>query len=151
MWRVLGATSVAYYYHIPRFNGHHLSCMILPKSTFHLKRRSETEEICLHMTMKVFLRFVLKAFKLHDVAACESIEICFTLDGDQAVDPKDGSPLSSSVDGVFGRMFEVQSRNYCFEINTLLGKGCKMAYREFTDFLFFECLKRYVSPASQYG
>jgi hypothetical protein len=53
----------------------------------------------------------LKAFKLHDVAARESIEICMTLDGAKlcdgilyitagikitdcrAIDPREGSPL----------------------------------------------------------
>lgn len=117
-----------------------------------------------------FLRFILKVFKLHDAATHESIEICFTLDGaelcdglshltagikitdSRAIDPRDGSPLSSSVDGIFGRIFKVQSRNYCFAMKTLLGKDCKAAYREFKDFfLFFERLKRYGLPASQYG
>jgi hypothetical protein len=37
-------------------------------------------------------------------------------------------------------------------MKTLLGKDCKAAYIEFKDFfLFFERLKRYGLPASQYG
>jgi hypothetical protein len=101
-----------------------------------------------------FLRFILKVFKLHDAATHESIVICFTLDGAElcdgfshltagikitdcrAIDLRDGSPISSSVDGVFGRIFKVQSRNFCFAMKTLLGKDCTAAYREFMDFFF---------------
>jgi len=115
-------------------------------------------------------RFILKSFKLHDVATMESIEICMTLDGaelcdgishltagikisdHQAIDPRDGSPLSTMPDGAFGRIIKVQSRNYYFAMKTLLGKDCKSAYKEFADFFFFfERLKRYGLAASEYG
>jgi hypothetical protein len=70
-----------------------------------------------------FLRFILKAFKLHDIATTESIEICMTLDGAElcygishltagikisdhrAIDPRDGSPLSTMPDEAFGQIF----------------------------------------------
>ena len=62
-------------------------------------------------------------------------------------------PLSSLSDGVFGRIFKVQSRSYCFAMKSLLGKDCKTAYyREFSDFfLFFERLKLYGLPESDQG
>jgi hypothetical protein len=83
------------------------------------------------------------------------VEICITLDGAElcdglshltagikisdhrAIDPRDGVPLSNLADGLFGRIFKVQSRNYCFAMKTLLGKDCKAAYKEFTDFFTF--------------
>jgi len=108
------------------------------------------------------------AFKLHEIAQRESVELCFTLDGAElykgiqhltagvkitdarAIDPKDGTPLCS--DGVFGRIFKVQSRNYCFPMKSLLGKDCKDAYKEFSDFfLFFECLQKYGLAESELG
>jgi len=90
---------------------------------------------------------------LHEIAQQEAVELCFTLDGAElckgiqhltagvkitdarAIDPKDGTPLCSK--GVFGRIFKVQSRNYCFAMKSLLGKDCKDAYKEFADFFFF--------------
>ena len=117
-----------------------------------------------------FLRFILKAFKLHDIATTESIEICMTLDGAElcdgishltagikisdhrAIDPRDGSPLSTMPDEAFGRIFKVQSRNYCFAMKTLLGKDCKSSYKEFSDFFnFFERLKKYGLAATEHG
>jgi hypothetical protein len=116
------------------------------------------------------LRFILEVFKLHNIAARESIEICMTLDGAElcdgishitagikitdrrAIDPRDGSPLCSSADGLVSRIFKVQSWNYCFAFRSLLGKDCKNAYKEFTDFFhFFERLKREGLPESQFG
>jgi len=59
-------------------------------------------------------------------------------------------PLSS--DGLLGRIFKVQSCNYCFPMKSLLGKDCKLAYREFSDFfLFFEHLKKYGLPRTELG
>jgi len=115
-----------------------------------------------------FIRFLLKTFKLYEIAQVESVELCMTLDGAElckglshitagvkitdyrAIDPKDGTPLSS--EGVFGRIFRTQSRNYCFAMKALLGKDCKTAYKEFTDFFqFFERLKKYGLPESALG
>jgi len=70
----------------------------------------------------------------------------------RAIDPRDGVPLISEGDGAFGRIFKVQSRNYCFAMKSLLGKDCKAAYKEFADFfLFFERLKKYGLPESKLG
>jgi hypothetical protein len=81
------------------------------------------------------------------------MEICITCDGAElsdglshltagvkvtdhhAVDPRNGISLSS--DGLLGQIFKVQSRNYRFPLKSLLGKDCKMAYREFSDLIFF--------------
>jgi hypothetical protein len=99
-----------------------------------------------------FIRFILKTFSLYDIAQCESVELCITLDGAElcdglshltagikitdprAVDPKDGSPLSCMEDGLVGHIFKTQSRNYCFTVKSLLGKDSKPAYNEFSDF-----------------
>jgi hypothetical protein len=123
---------------------------------------------CYQYNYEKYIRFLLKTFKLHEIAQRESVELCFTLDGAElykgiqhltagvkitdarAIDPKDGTPLCS--DGVFGRIFKVQSRNYCFPMKSLLGKDCKDAYKEFSDFfLFFECLQKYGLAESELG
>jgi hypothetical protein len=133
------------------------------------RRESELGEMFSYDYEKL-LRFILKTFQLHDIATRQSVEICMTLDGAElcdgmshitagikitdrrAIDPRDGSPLSSAPDGVVGRIFKVQSRNYCFAFKSLLGKDCKHAYKEFGDFFqFFERLKREGLPESQYG
>ncbi len=98
------------------------------------------------------IRYILKTFSLQGIAERESVELCITLDGAElmkdlchrtfgikvtdpsAIDPRDGSPLAYSEDGVFGNIFKVQSRNYCFIMKTLLGKDSKSAYQEFADF-----------------
>jgi hypothetical protein len=117
-----------------------------------------------------FIRYILKSFHLYEIAQRESVEICMTLDGAElcdglshltagikisdhrAIDARDGVPLSSLADGVFGRIFKVQSRNYCFAMKSLLGKDCKTAYREFSDFfLFFERLKSCGLPETEQG
>jgi len=114
--------------------------------------------------------FYFSIFKLHNIAARESIKICMTLDGAElcdrishitagimitdcrATDPRDGSPLCSSADGLVGRIFKVQSRNYCFAFKSLLGKDCKNAYKELTDFFrSFKRLKREGLPESEFG
>jgi hypothetical protein len=81
------------------------------------------------------------------------MEICITRDGAElsdglsqltagvkvtdhhAIDLRNGISLSS--DGLLGQIFKVQSRNYRFPLKSLLGKDCKMAYREFSDLIFF--------------
>jgi hypothetical protein len=94
---------------------------------------------------ELYIRFLLKHFKLHDVAQRESVEFCITVDGTElckglshltagvkitdpsAIDPRDGVPISY-MNGVFGWIFKVQSRNYCFAMKSLLGKDSKTAY-----------------------
>jgi hypothetical protein len=124
---------------------------------------------CFAYDYEKLVRFLLQSFSLYDVAQRETVELCITLDGAElcdgiqhltagvkitdkrAIDPKDGAPLSIS-DGVLGRIFKVQSRNYCFAMKSLLGKDCKSAYKEFSDFfLFFERLKKYGLPESDLG
>jgi hypothetical protein len=78
------------------------------------------------------IRFILRAFSLHEIVQTVSFELCITLDGaeltkdlthltfgikvmdSRAIDPRDGLPLSYSEDGVIGNLFRTQSRNYCF-------------------------------------
>jgi hypothetical protein len=103
------------------------------------------------------LRFILKTFSLYEIAQRDAVHICITLDGaeltkdlshltfgvkvtdSRAIDPRDGSPLSYNEDGVFGNIFQVQSRNYCFIMKSLLGKDNKAAYEHFHDvFKFFD-------------
>jgi hypothetical protein len=117
---------------------------------------------------KCFVRYILKSFGLYDIAQTSSVELCITLDGAelcdgighlsagikvtdrQAIDPRDGTPLSF-VEGKFGRIFNVQSKNYCFAIKSLLGKDTKDAYKEFSDFFrFFEHLQREGLPESEH-
>jgi hypothetical protein len=116
-----------------------------------------------------FIRFVLQTFGLYEIAQTDSVELCITLDGAElcdgichltagvkitdrrAIDPRDGSPLSS-VDDEFGRIFNVQSRNYCFPVKSLLGKDTKDAYSEFSDFFkFFEMIQREGLPETEHG
>jgi hypothetical protein len=105
---------------------------------------------CFAYDYEKFVRFLLQSFSLYDIAQRETVELCIALDGAElcngiqhltagikitdrrAIDPKDGVPLST--DGVLGRIFKVQSRNYCFAMKSLLGKDCKKAYKEFSDF-----------------
>jgi hypothetical protein len=100
-----------------------------------------------------FVRFILKAFSLHEMAQQESVELCITMDGAElcdglchltsgikitdprAVDPRNGSPLCCINDGLMGHIFHTRSRNYCFAVKSLLGKDTKDAYRVFHDFL----------------
>jgi hypothetical protein len=69
---------------------------------------------------ELYIRFLLKCFKLHDVAQRESVEFCITLDDAElckglshlmagvkitdprAIDPRDEVPISC-MNGVFGR------------------------------------------------
>jgi flagellar biosynthesis regulator FlbT len=116
------------------------------------------------------LRYVLKTFQLDEIAQRDRVELCITLDGAEltkdlchltfgikvtdarVIDPRDGSPLSYQEDGVFGNLFRVQSRNYCFIMKTLLGKDSKAAYREFSDvFLFFEKVFKEGLPENRHG
>jgi len=116
------------------------------------------------------VRYVLKMFHLNEIAQHEQVELSITLDGAEltkdlchltfgikvtdprAIDPRDGSPLAYQEDGVFGNLFRVQSRNYCFVMKTLLGKDSKAAYREFSDvFLFFEKFFKEGLPANEHG
>jgi hypothetical protein len=113
---------------------------------------------------ELFVCFILKCFGLHN-----SVELCITLDGTElcdgichltagikitdkrAVNHHDGSPLSS-LDDDFSRIFNVQSRNYCFAVKSLLGKDNKDAYKEYSDFFqFFEHLQREGLEASKVG
>jgi hypothetical protein len=115
------------------------------------------------------VHFILKCFGLHDIAQNGSVELCITLDGTElcdgichlttgikitdkrAVNPHDGSPLSS-LDDDFGRIFNVQSRNYCFAVKSLLGKDNKDAYKEFSTFFkYFEHVQREGLEASKVG
>jgi hypothetical protein len=117
-----------------------------------------------------FIRFILKTFSLYEIAQRESVELCITLDGAElcdglshltagikitdprAVDPKDGTPLSCMENGLVGRIFKTQSRNYCFAVKSLLGKDSKPAHNEFSDFFkFFEKLMQEGLPASEFG
>jgi hypothetical protein len=69
----------------------------------------------------------------------------------RAIYTRDGS-LLSSVDDEFGRIFNVQSHNYCFSIKSLLVKDTKNAYNEFSDFFkFFEKVQREGLLMSEYG
>jgi hypothetical protein len=108
------------------------------------------------------LRFVLKTFGLYEISQQESVELSLTLDGadlcdgitnltagikvtdGRAIDPRDGSPPSMD-DVSFGHIFNNQSRNYCFTIQSLIGKDTKRAYKEFANlFKFFENIKKLV-------
>ena len=110
------------------------------------------------------LRFILNTFLLHEIAQQESFELCIMLDGAEickdlshltfgikitdarAIDPRDGTPLAHSQDGIFGNLFKVQSRNYCIAMKTLLGKDSQKAYQEFRDvFDFFEKVRKGLS------
>jgi hypothetical protein len=116
------------------------------------------------------LQFLLKIFKLDEIAQRESVELCITLDGAElkkdlchlsfgvkitdghAINPRDGLPLAYCEDGIFGNIFNVQSRNFCFVMKTLLGKDSKTAYQEFSDvFKFFEVVMAEGLPASEHG
>lgn len=116
------------------------------------------------------VRFILRAFSLHEIAQRERVELCITLDGaeltkdlchltfgikvtdSRAIDPRDGCPLAYSEDGVFGNLFRVQSRNYCFILKSLVGKDSKQAYREFADvFKFFDNLMANGLPLNNNG
>jgi hypothetical protein len=116
------------------------------------------------------VRYLLKTFRLHEIAQRESVEMCITLDAAEltkdlchisfgmkvtdrrAIDPRDGTPLAYTEDGVYGNIFKVQSRNYCFILQTLLAKDSKNAYQEFKDvFQFFERVMSEGLPASEYG
>jgi hypothetical protein len=120
-------------------------------------------------SMNMNVRYILKTFGLYSIAQTDSVELCITLDGAElcdgishltagvkvtdrrAIDPRDGTPLSF-VEGGFGRIFNVQSRNYCFPIQSLLGKDTKDSYSEFSDFFrFFEQVQREGLPQSQHG
>jgi hypothetical protein len=90
---------------------------------------------------------ILKCFGLHDIAQNDSDELYITLDDAELCDgichltagikitvkrvlnPRDGSPLSS-LDNDFGRIFNVQSQNYCFAVKSLLGRDNTNAYKE---------------------
>jgi hypothetical protein len=96
-----------------------------------------------------FIRFTLIVFQLVDLAQRESVEMCITLDGAElcdgishltagikvtdprAIDPRDGSPLCLNNVENYGRIFNNQSRNYCFAMQSLIGKDTKSAYQEF--------------------
>jgi hypothetical protein len=67
-----------------------------------------------------------------------------------AVDPKDGS-LLSSLDDEFGMTFNVQSRNYCFAAKSLLGKDTKDSYSKFTFYIFFwmDAERELISPRAR--
>jgi hypothetical protein len=116
------------------------------------------------------VRFILKAFSLDSIAETESVELCITLDGAEltkdlchltfgvkvtdhrAIDPRDGSPLSYNEPGIFGNLFKVQSRNYCFVLKSLLGKDSKKAYQEFKDvFDFFDMVMKEGLPNNNNG
>jgi len=116
------------------------------------------------------VRYIIKAFALHQVAQGDSIELCITLDGAEltkdlchlsfgvkatdwrAINPRDGTSLAYSQDGVFGKIFNVQSRNNCFIMKTLLGKDSKAAYQHFADvFRFFKHVKAEGLPANENG
>jgi len=113
--------------------------------------------------------FIVQTFGLYELAQRESVELNVTFDGAEicdglchltagikmtdgrAVDPTDGMPLSFMEEGV-GRLFNTQSRNYCFALKSLLGRDTKEAYKEFADFFsFFESLKNEGLPASPFG
>lgn len=116
------------------------------------------------------LWFLLKTFKLHDIAQRERVEISITLDGAEltkdlchlsfgikitdgcAINPRDGLPLAYSEDGIFGNIFNNQSRNFCFLMKMLLGKDGKITYQEFADvFYSFERVMKEGLPASEFG
>jgi hypothetical protein len=134
---------------------------------FH-KKRSDLGEMY-QVDFEKFLRFVLKTFGLYEISQQQSAELSFTLDGadlcdgithltagikvtdGRAIDPRDGSPLSMD-DVSFGRIFNNQSRNYCFAMKSLIGKDTKRAYKEFADlFKFFENVKKNGLSASELG
>jgi len=119
---------------------------------------------------KKFIRFTLIVFQLVDLAQRESVEMCITLDGAElcdgishltagikvtdprAIDPRDGSPLCLNNVQSYGRIFNNQSRNYCFAMQSLIGKDTKSAYQEFVDFFkCFENVKFLGLPASELG
>lgn len=52
----------------------------------------------------------------------------------------------------FGNLFHVQSRNYCFVMETLLGKNLTAAFQEFSDvFVFFLNLFKEGLPLDEQG
>jgi hypothetical protein len=57
----------------------------------------------------------------------------------RAIDPRDGSPLCSSIDGLVGRIFKVQSPNYCFTFRLCSGKIARMLTE--SSQIFFVSLK----------
>jgi len=70
----------------------------------------------------------------------------------QAIDPRDGSPLCLNNVENYGRIFNNKSQNYCFAMQSLIGKDTKSTYQEFVDFFnFFENAKRLGLPASEQG
>jgi hypothetical protein len=116
------------------------------------KKESELGE-CFQYDYEKLVCFILKSFSLYEIAQTESVELCITCDGAElsdglshltagikitdcrAIDPQTGFQLSS--EGMLGRIFKVQRRNYCLPMKSLLGKDCKKAYREFSDFFVF--------------
>jgi len=86
------------------------------------------------------IRHILKTFRLDEIAQQESIELSITLDGAEltkdlchlsfgvkitdprAMEPRVGTPLVYTEEGVLGNILRVKSRNYCFIMKTLLGK-----------------------------
>ncbi len=117
-----------------------------------------------------FLRYILKTFKLDELAQTKTVELSITLDGAElcdgishltagikitngrAIDPRSGIPLCTVHHETFGRMFSNQSRNFCFAMKSLIGNDSKKAYKEFSDFFqFFERVKKFGLPASELG
>jgi hypothetical protein len=105
------------------------------------------------------VRFILKTFLLDSIAENESVELCITLDGAEltkdlchltfgikitdprAVDPRDGTPLSYTEDGLLGNL-----------LKSMLGKDSKKAYSAFKDvFEFFDNIMKEGLPANAYG
>ncbi len=102
-----------------------------------------------------FLRYILKPFKLDELAQTETVELSITSDGTElcdgvshltaeikitdgrAIDPLSGIPLCTVHHETFGRMFTNQSQNFCFAMKSLIGKDSKKGYKKFSEFFQF--------------
>jgi hypothetical protein len=101
----------------------------------------------LKFDFELFLNYILKTFQLDEIAQRESVELSITLDGAElcnrishlmvgikvtdgrAVDPQMGIQLCTGGDETFSRIFSMQSQNFCFATNSLIGKDPKTAYK----------------------
>jgi len=109
------------------------------------------------------LRFLLKTYKLYEIAQHDSVELCVTMDGavltnavghltagikitdSRAIDPRTGLPLCSRFHNVVHN--NSQSRNNCFVVKSMIGKDCRDSYEQFRDmFSFFDQVMKHGLP-----
>ena len=106
---------------------------------------------CVSFGFEAIIRGILDAFKLTKIAQTKGdVQLCFTIDAAElhnsathvtagvkvvdyrAYDPLTGKPLSSTVlnDALRVRLFDCQSRNYCYVLKMLFGKDSKQVYKD---------------------